>query len=741
MNIEMTGPAADERRDGAGFRADIEGLRGLAIALVVLYHSGLALSGGFIGVDVFFVISGFLITGLLLRDRELHGAIRFAAFYARRARRLLPAAALVAIVTLIAADRLMSPLDRPSVSLDGAAAALSVANIRFALTTDYFSPVGATSPFLHFWSLGVEEQFYILWPALLALAAAWRPRLGAAVVLTIVLVASLAAAILVTDQSPSTAFYLLPTRAWQLAAGGLLAVGASAFDRPPRLVVAGGRILLGLAAWVGLGLIAGVAVVLDSSVAYPGLVAIVPTVGAVLLIAGGGLPFGPGVLLRTLPMRFLGRISYSLYLWHWPVLVLGGLAIGGTLGLGQSIGLVALAVVLAAATWALVEEPFRRGRIPMPAMPRQTVFIGVATMLVVALVANGFASSDEAVLASLSGSADAVSVVSTALADGSLAPDSGTAAPTSGGSSPVAAATPAAGNPIGGPSPSPSPAAKGLPTSTPAPTPRPTPPTSYRLTSAVRPSLVDARTDYERPWLDGCLGSLSTTAPHDCRYASKSGPFTVALVGDSHASALFPAVEAVAIAHGWRLLTFVKVACPLLDMPIYNAMLKREYTECATWNQNVLARLAAVRPDLVLVSNSRWVFPLNNVDKSRAREGAALARMIGQIHRRVAIIIDVPLPYNDVPACLAAHASDVRQCAVPRSQDLGDGMGVMEKIAAAATGAGLIDLTAGICPGSGPCPVVINNMIAYRDGHHLTATFSRTLGPMLDRRLRALGIT
>src|SRR5450755_4178929 len=259
VNIEMTGAAADERRDGAGFRADIEGLRGLAIALVVLYHSGLALSGGFIGVDVFFVISGFLITGLLLRDRELHGAIRFAAFYARRARRLLPAAALVAIVTLIVADRLLSPLDRPSVSLDGAAAALSVANIRFALRTDYFSPVGATSPFLHFWSLGFEEQFYILWPALLAVAAAWRPRLGAAVVLTIVLVASLATAILVTDQSPSTAFYLLPTRAWQLAAGGLLAVGAGAFDRAPRLVVAGGRILLGLAAWVGLGLIAGVA--------------------------------------------------------------------------------------------------------------------------------------------------------------------------------------------------------------------------------------------------------------------------------------------------------------------------------------------------------------------------------------------------------------------------------------------------------------------------------------------------
>jgi peptidoglycan/LPS O-acetylase OafA/YrhL len=729
-----TSMAADEAPGPAPFRPDIEGLRGVAIALVVLYHAGLALSGGFVGVDVFFVISGFLITGLLLRDRERHGAIRFAAFYARRARRLLPAAALVAIVTLIVADRLISPLDRPSVALDGAAAALSVANIRFALTTDYFSPVGGPSPFLHFWSLGVEEQFYILWPALLALAAAWRPRLGAGVVLGVIFVASLAASIFVTDQSPSTAFYLLPTRAWQLAAGGLLAVGAGTFDRAPHVLVASGRIVLGLAAWIGLGVLAFVALVLDSSTAYPGLVAVIPTGAAVLLIAGGGLRFGPGVLLRMLPVRFLGRISYSLYLWHWPVLVLGGLAIGAELNLGQTIGLIGIALALAVLTWAFVEEPFRRGRIPSPTMPRLTVAAGVATMLVVALVANGLAASDEASIASLTDPGQAVSVVSS---PGAVAqPGSGSAGglAASGDPSPGAGAIPSTGNQTGTPGSTTRPPVAGQPSAT------PTPPTSFRLTSAVRPSLVDARTDYERTWLDGCLGSLSTTVPHDCRYGNKAGAFTVALVGDSHASALFPAVAAVASAHGWRLLTFVKVSCQFFDMPIYNAMLKREYTECATWNRNVVARLNAVKPDLVLVSNSRWVFPINAADKSRAREGAALARMIRQLQGRVVIINDVPLPYIDVPDCLAAHATDVRQCAIPRAQDLGDGMGVIEKTAAAATGAGFIDLTAGICPGRGACPVVINNMIVYRDGHHLTATFSRTLGPLLDRRLRALGI-
>ena len=735
-NDTITTRAAPEAAsETAAFRPDIEGLRGIAIGLVVLFHAGLALSGGFIGVDVFFVISGFLITGLLLRDRERHGAIGFAAFYARRARRLLPAAAVVAIVTLVVADRLVSPLDRPSVSLDGAAAALSVANIRFAITTDYFSPVGAPSPFLHFWSLGVEEQFYILWPALLALAAVWRPRLGAGLLLGVIFIASLAASILVTDQSPSAAFYLLPTRAWQLAAGGLLAVGAGAFDRVPHLLQVAGRLLLGLAAGVGLGVLAFVALELDSNTAYPGLVAVIPTAAAVLLIAGGGLRFGPGVLLRLLPIRFLGRISYSLYLWHWPVLVLGGLAIGTDLNLGQTIGLVGIALAFAVLTWAFVEEPFRRGRIPALSMPRVTVAAGVATMLVVALVGNGLAASDEASLASLTSPAQVGSVVPSSPAGGDLGSGTASGSASPGDPSPGTGSTPRAGTQPGTAGPTPKAPAPGQPTATPAPS------TAFRLTSAVRPSLVDARTDYERTWTDGCLGSLSTTVPKDCRYANKSGAFTVALVGDSHASALFPAVAAVANAHGWQLLTFVKVSCPFFDMPIYSTMLKREYTECATWNQNVVARLDALKPDLVLVSDSRWVFPLNNADKSRAKEGAALARMIAQLQSRVVIIDDVPLPFIDVPACLAAHANDVRQCAIPRAQDLGDGMGLIEKTAAAATGAGRIDLTAGICPGSGACPVVINNMIVYRDGHHLTATFSKTLAPLLDRRLRSLGIT
>ncbi|MGH2465005.1 MAG: acyltransferase family protein, partial [Candidatus Limnocylindrales bacterium] len=398
-------PSAGDREGRDGFRADIEGLRGLAILLVVSYHAGLPLSGGFIGVDVFFVISGFLITGLLLRDRQQNGSIRIGAFYARRVKRLMPAAAVVLVATLLVASRLVAPLDRPSISVDGVAAALSVANIRFAITADYFSPVGAPSPFLHFWSLGVEEQFYLVWPALLAIAAFRRPRLGAGIVLGAVFGASLAASILVTEASPSLAFYMLPTRAWELAAGGLLAIGAglpaTLRSRVPGLLVGAAQAALGLAAWTGLAAIIGAAALLDSSVAYPGVVALVPTAGTVALIAGGRQRLGPGWLLGLGPARFLGRISYSLYLWHWPVLVLGGLALGGTLVMGQTVGLVGIAVALAVATWAFVEEPFRRGAIPMPAHASRTIALGISALLVVAFIGSSLEGTEVGDLAAL----------------------------------------------------------------------------------------------------------------------------------------------------------------------------------------------------------------------------------------------------------------------------------------------------------------------------------------------------
>jgi peptidoglycan/LPS O-acetylase OafA/YrhL len=705
-----------------GFRPDIEGLRGIAVALVAIFHAGLLsqapnqLTGGFIGVDLFFVVSGFLITGLLIRERERNGRISFSRFYARRVRRILPAAVVVTIVTLIASNSLITLVSKPSVMQDGAAAALSIANIRFAVTTDYFNPVNY-SPFLHFWSLGVEEQFYFVWPAVMAIVAWKSPRLGAGIALVLIVAISFVASLVVTDSNPSMAFYMLPTRAWQLGAGGLLAVGAGSLAGLPSRIRGAIGMLLAFAGWAALSALITASIAIDSTrTPYPGMAAIVPTIAGVLLIASGQERSGPGLLLRLAPIRFLGKISYSLYLWHWPVLILGSIWLVGPLDVMtpvQAIALALVAIPISAASWALVEEPFRRGRIPLP-RPSRVVGVGVAMMLVVALAGSGFYFGAQSALAALEGPdstptpevTDAPTPVPTPTIEVTLAPD--------------ATATP-------------------VPDMTPAITPTPDPgaPDTYAVTSSIRPSLGKAATDYEQVWRDQCLGWVRTLAPNPkCVYGNTAGSYSVALIGDSHGSALFPAVNRVAKAHGWKLLPYLKIDCSFLDLHLMEYDLKREYTECATWNEAVIRKLNASPPDLIMISMSRWIFVMT--DETVASETAAFVRMINRLPKssRVVIIQDPPLPTaQKIPDCLSAYLSDYRKCAYTRRTGFGSAMGSREQNAAKATGAGLIILTDQICPGTGNCPAVINNMILWRDQHHLTATFAATLAPAIDEQL------
>jgi hypothetical protein len=251
----------------------------------------------------------------------------------------------------------------------------------------------------------------------------------------------------------------------------------------------------------------------------------------------------------------------------------------------------------------------------------------------------------------------------------------------------------------------------------------------------VRPTLAGARSDEERLRRDGCLAFEGVTSPRDCVYGDPHGAFSVALVGDSHAAQWFPAVERVAKAHGWRLLTFVKVACPFLDMPVRNISLKREYRECAAFNDATIARLRDARPDLTLVSMSRYaIHPVLKRDMTVAAQGAAYARMLDRIPGRVAVIVDTPDAGRDIPACLSRNVADVRHCAIAHATAFSEDLGAIERAATKTTGDDLIDLTDRICRDD-PCPVVIDGMIVFRDLRHLTATFSRSLAPDLQRRL------
>ena len=367
------------------FRPDIEGMRAVAVGLVVLYHGFNApFTGGFVGVDVFFVISGFLITNLLLHEQAQNAGVSIARFYARRVRRILPAATLVVLATVFAVYHWLGFIAGNQIADDAKWTAVFMANIHFGLLgTDYLGSQLRPSPLEHMWSLGVEEQFYLVWPALflglVLLVRGERHRTALAVTLLGIIGASLAWSVIQTQTNATWAYFSPLTRAWELALGALVAVLATvaARVRPSWLIE-----LLSLC---GIGGIVVSALVLNSSTHYPGSAVILPVVSTALLIAAGCA--NPRTLvgraLAVRPMQWIGARSYSLYLWHWPFLIIAAEYVGHDLSAMQSTGLLVLAVAATAITYRLVENPVRRARI---LATRTTLTLAIGVVLIVVTV-------------------------------------------------------------------------------------------------------------------------------------------------------------------------------------------------------------------------------------------------------------------------------------------------------------------------------------------------------------------
>ena len=656
-----------EEQPTAEFRSDIEGLRGISILLVLLFHAGLPWTpGGFVGVDVFFVISGFLITGKLWRESQQPGGLNITKFYAWRIRRLLPAALVAVSVITLVGLLLSAPLDRSELAADGAASALSLANMRFIGSVDYFAATASPSPFLHFWSLSVEEQFYLVWPALILLLT-WRGgglrRLIAALLIGVV--ASFALSLWLTDASPARAFYLLPTRVWQLGVGGLLAL----------IGLVGTSQRAGGVAWVGLAAIVVSGAALTADLPYPGLAALLPTVGAVALLYGGAAPGGPVRLLTTAPLRLLGKISYSLYLWHWPLLVLPIMFLERPLTGAEVVVSIAAAIGVSWLSWRFVEQPLRYGDRSRRATSWSAIRVGVAGILTVTLFTQGLA-------AALPSSAVAVQ---------------------------------------------PTPTPTGSPTASDAP---------ITLPANLAPSLASARDDEERLRGDGCLAFERVAAPPNCVYGVKGATITIALVGDSHASHWFPAIEAIALERGWRLLTFVKVSCSFTTLAQRNLALKRDYRECTAFNEATVARITEVKPALTIVVNRRTFRPIAD-GITPASAGAAFGEMVARLPGATAILVDTPDPGRDVPACLSKHPSDIRACLFTQDDADNREIGVAERVAADVSGAQLIDLTSSFCA-TWPCSPISGSLLIYRDEDHMTKTFSRSLAAPLSVEIEKL---
>ncbi len=346
------------------FRPDVQGLRAVAILLVVLYHAAIpGITGGYVGVDIFFVISGFVITGVLLRERVATRRTSIVAFYGRRARRIIPAASLVIIVTVVAAFHYLGELTGHDTAIDGQWAALFLANFHFAAEqTNYLASQQPPSALQNFWSLAVEEQFYIVYPTIFLVTASLARRFSLrgriAAVLITVIVFSYAYSIVLTSTDAPSAFFSPLTRAWELALGGLIAVAGRSLRRVPQSWAA-------MMSWLGFAMIVVASLTLTAATAYPGALVVLPVLGAGLIIAGGTAQPAWGVesLLRRRPFQLLGLISYSLYLWHWPILIIATQSRGTTtLPVWDNVMWLLVATAAAAITYWLLENPIRHSK-------------------------------------------------------------------------------------------------------------------------------------------------------------------------------------------------------------------------------------------------------------------------------------------------------------------------------------------------------------------------------------------
>ena len=360
----VTGDEAGTPPGDRRFRPDVQGLRAIAILLALVYHAGIPpFSGGYVGIEVFFVISGFVITGLLLRERDSSGKTSLRNFYGRRARRIIPMATLVIIVTVIATYHSLGTLVGHETAIDGAWSALFLANVHYQATdTNYLLSQAPPSPLLNYWSLGVEEQFYIVYPIVVVLMGWWARRgsfrLRLTIFLVVVIVASYSYSIVLTASNAQSAYFSLFVRAWELALGGLIAVYSPQLQRVPQAWAA-------VASWVGLAVILVASVTLTPASDYPGALVAIPTLAAGLVIAAGAAAptWGVELLLRREPFPFLALISFSLYLWHWPILEIAAQYRGvTTLPVWDNILLLVLSGLLATATYRFFENPVRHAK-------------------------------------------------------------------------------------------------------------------------------------------------------------------------------------------------------------------------------------------------------------------------------------------------------------------------------------------------------------------------------------------
>jgi peptidoglycan/LPS O-acetylase OafA/YrhL len=721
---ELSAPPTRQREPGV--RTDIQALRALAVAMVLAYHLWpRGLSGGFTGVDAFFVISGFLITSHLLA-RPPSTVTDLLGFWSRRIRRLLPAALLVLAVTLAASRWLAPDTQWENTARQSRAAALYAVNWRLAHdAVDYLASQNAPTPVQHFWSLSVEEQFYLVWPVLILLLAllARRVRGGRGIVivagLAVVSALSLWYSVHETAVDPARAYFVTPTRIWELGAGGVLA--AAVARRPGDLWRGSPTTRNGLA-------LAGFAAVLLGGVAYgpgtsfPSWHALLPVAGTAGVIAAQAPDTGLtlGRVLAVRPVQWLGDVSYSLYLWHWPLLVLAPDLVHHSLNTVDRLAVLVASLLLAGLTKPLVEDRFRRPSWGRPLIKpyalgaaAMAVVVGI-TILQVQEVHHRDQQAAQALRHRLAAVAAPLSSASTAATGGATASSSRTT-PTAIGSPTLARSC------------------FGAAALTPA----------FHCTAATRrgqltPSPLNAAHDRSDAYgsVSGkadCFAYAPGFATITCTRGDVHGTVRVALVGNSHAGQWLPALERAAQGLHWRVTTYLASQCAFARTS-QKFPTSADTRGCNDWTARVTADLVRSHYDLVVVTNR---ISVGAVGLTKAASGpvyqrgyTSVLRTLAAAHLRVVGLRDTPAPGELVPDCLAAHPSNYLACAGQRSAWL-----PKEPLLSAINSLHDrrmigVDLTDRICERR-LCPAAVGGVPVYVDGSHLTATYAVTLAPYL----------
>jgi peptidoglycan/LPS O-acetylase OafA/YrhL len=685
------GPAPAPAASARTFLPEVQALRALAVLLVVANHLRPdLLPGGYVGVDVFFVISGFLITGHMVKEVRATGRLRLGHFWANRARRILPASLIAILAVVVTAPFVLPLAELRALGRQALGSIFYVQNwILAGDSVDYSASDNAATPFQHFWSLAVEEQFYLLWPLVVVLAAfvatrAARRRGRAPLVaslvtaFTLVIVPSFAWNLVLVGQGDPSAYFVTTTRLWELGIGGVLAVLLRYTD--------GLRLPRTLLALAGLGAIGWSAFALNAETPFPGTAALLPVLGTAAVIAAGRTN-GVGSLTWLVdlrPVQWVGNVSYSLYLWHFPVSIYFVAWAGRHPDKFEVLGLLGLMFALSWASYSWVEQPFRKAAWARKSDARALVAALVAMLLVAASASVFWIRPATQETAWERGAAEVAQLRDAgderfgagSTRDGSYAP---------------------------------------FITDEPALLPNP-------AMSGKALWLVDSKDcDANRPEDDTAM----------CEYGNPDSETVVAVVGDSHARMFAQPVIEAARTHDWRVVTFLRNSCPFS----FTERTLPGSAECVAANERTLEKITALGPDVVVSAYyESSEFKADGAGRPGTTGLAAAYDALAATGAKVFAVKDTPLPREGAYACVSENYSDPGPCGVSLAEGFA-GRGLTEEAAAAATtDVTVIDLTDRFCDES-TCPAVIGGVVVYADENHISDVYGPTLALDFARAL------